>query len=223
MNTAMSSNFIVSGLFSVGMQSLFGMIRQMTYLTTIIMLEVPYANNLFFFYTQVIVLLGLDLLQGPYWYELAFTFRETSPFNENFEVFDVGDMNFLMNSGSLPLLLCLIILSAMVWYLVLQLAKCCYRSHFMRHVGIVAESNTSVIEPLALSMTEGYIEVFMPAMLSVISVFSRVDGPTASYWFETPGDCVNAVLGLTGLTIALSLPLYIHHLVLTHGADLDEP
>ena len=35
---------------------------------------------------------------------MVFTFKESSPFSENFDEFGSGDMNFFMNSGSIPLI-----------------------------------------------------------------------------------------------------------------------
>ena len=46
---------------------------------------------------------NLDMFNGPYWYEKAFTFSETRPFNQIFELFGVDSMNYMMNSASIPI------------------------------------------------------------------------------------------------------------------------
>ena len=110
MNSAASSNFLLGVLLGFSMESLFGMVRQLTYFVLIGMVAVPYPGNLLEFYKLILGLSELDLLQGPTWYEMIFTFHESSPFSENFDEFGAGDMNFFMNSGSIPLIV-LILLS----------------------------------------------------------------------------------------------------------------
>jgi hypothetical protein len=43
---------------------------------------------------------SIDVFSGEAFYEKHFTFKETSPINERFEEFGIGDKNFIMNSGS---------------------------------------------------------------------------------------------------------------------------
>jgi hypothetical protein len=42
----------------------------------------------------------MDILSGEAFYERNFIFKETSPINQKFDDFGIGDKNFVMNSGS---------------------------------------------------------------------------------------------------------------------------
>jgi hypothetical protein len=40
------------------------------------------------------------MLDGSLLYEAIFVFKETEPWNDNFDQFGIPDKNFMMNSGS---------------------------------------------------------------------------------------------------------------------------
>lgn len=120
-------------------------------------------------------MLSLDLLQGPYWYEKIFVFKLTSPFSENFQDFDMPDMNFLTNSGSVVLLICLIIVSGISMSIIFRLAKALYYFRCCRKIAMHSEEKSGFVSQIVLVFTEGYIEVSLPAMLGIVAMYSNVD------------------------------------------------
>lgn len=42
----------------------------------------------------------IDIFDGKALYETWFSFKPTEPHNENYEMMDIGDKNFIHNSGS---------------------------------------------------------------------------------------------------------------------------
>ena len=68
----MGTNILLAILMGFSMETLFGMIRQLTYFVIIGLIEVPYPGNLLEFYKLVVELSGLDLLGGPAKYEKWF-------------------------------------------------------------------------------------------------------------------------------------------------------
>jgi hypothetical protein len=68
----MGTNILLAILMGFSMETLFGMIRQLTYFVIIGLIEVPYPGNLLEFYKLVVELSGLDLLGGPDKYEKWF-------------------------------------------------------------------------------------------------------------------------------------------------------
>jgi hypothetical protein len=78
-----------------------------------------------------------DIFSGEDLYEKHFTFQETTPINERFEEFGIGDKNFIMNSGSYLIMQLLIV----VWHFVGKyLFKLCVkfaRIPFFRRVGMM--------------------------------------------------------------------------------------
>ena len=80
------------------------MIRTLITTNTVLMLNISYSASLILFLTYCIEASNLDMFNGPYWYAQVFTFAETRPFNQIFDLFGSEDMNFMMNSASLPIL-----------------------------------------------------------------------------------------------------------------------
>ena len=218
--TAIGTNILLAMLMGFGMQNLFGLIRQLAYFVLVALVAVPFPSQLSMFYKLVIELSGMDLLSGPLWYEVWFKFKESSPFNENFDYMGTGDMNFMMNAASIPLLVLLMTLSALLWYLLLRVARCCYRRHLWRTVGVRAENNAVIWEPLVLTFTEGFVDLALPAGLSVLCVFSKVDDPSVGYWFTTFDDSFNSILGLMTFSICWGLVFWLTSLVVEHGSEL---
>ena len=76
-DTALSTNLALTLVLGFASETLFGMIRQLTFFVLIGMIEVPYPGNLLAFYKIIVNLSELDLLQGPTHYEKIFDFKET--------------------------------------------------------------------------------------------------------------------------------------------------
>ena len=51
----------------------------------------------------------MDILDGQNMYGDIFDFKHTEPLNEYYELLDLGDKNFMMNSGSYFILLFIIL------------------------------------------------------------------------------------------------------------------
>ena len=50
----------------------------------------------------------MDILDGKGFYNEWFVFKDTGPLNDNFELMDIQDMNFINNSGSYFIIIFLI-------------------------------------------------------------------------------------------------------------------
>jgi amino acid transporter len=104
-------------------------------------LGVVYPAHLTLFYSYCVKLAGLDIFQGANIYEILFEFKETEPLNEVFEQYEIGDMNFFMNSGSLLLMVFFMIINYFGSSFFLKLAKRFYTFKLCRKLGIKSESN----------------------------------------------------------------------------------
>jgi len=61
---------------------------------------VPIPAPALVFFQACIVIASMDLFETEAWYEENLTFNaETDPINQNFEMFGIGDKNFVSNSG----------------------------------------------------------------------------------------------------------------------------
>mmetsp|Transcript_30184 Transcript_30184/g.46159 ORF Transcript_30184/g.46159 Transcript_30184/m.46159 type:complete len:85 (-) Transcript_30184:3443-3697(-) len=81
----------------------------------------------------------MDLFQGPKIYEKYFNFKETEPLTLTFEQFEIGDLNFFMNSGSLLIAAVLATVSGLMWKAMKQVAKACYKVRTFRRLGLTSE------------------------------------------------------------------------------------
>ena len=70
----------------------------------------------------------LDIFNGPTIYESIFEFKQTDPFNETFELFGMGDMNFMMNLASLPIWYSISVIYGIICKFILCLAKIGYKA-----------------------------------------------------------------------------------------------
>ena len=70
----------------------------------------------------------MDLLNGPVWYEMIFDFRETEPLNPFFDLFGIGDMNFMMILASLPIWYSISVIYGIICKFILCLAKIGYKA-----------------------------------------------------------------------------------------------
>ena len=81
----------------------------------------------------------MDLFSAQMWYGEIFNFKETEAFSPVFELFGMGDMNFMMLTSSIPIIFCLII----VYWLILLVLKITAKRHYKyskcRRVGMFVE------------------------------------------------------------------------------------
>ena len=71
--------------------------------------NINYPSHTIAFFQGAVVFASMDILSGESLYEQIFEFKETDPLNERFEAIDIGDKNFIMNSGSFLVLNLLIV------------------------------------------------------------------------------------------------------------------
>ena len=133
--------FVFSGLLT----QILGMIRTLMTTNTVLMLNISYSASLLVFLTYCIEASNLDMLNGPYWYAQVFTFSETRPFNQMFEMFGVEDMNYFMNSASLPILFAVLFLQWTFVRLNLWLTVKLYRFSLCRKYGVSLQKQSNLI------------------------------------------------------------------------------
>jgi len=95
-----SANFLLALIIGGSMQKLWGMLRALQTIILLALVRVPTPVHTFLFFQACILFASMDILDGAAWYEEWFIFKETSALNPNYELLGIGDMNFIMNSGS---------------------------------------------------------------------------------------------------------------------------
>ena len=102
-------------------------------------ITIVYPGHLTFFYSLIVQLAELDFLHGTTIYEAIFEFKETEAYSPTFEQYEIGDMNFFMNTGSMMVVIFLTTLNFVVWIVLYYLSKYLYKHRFCRKIGIISE------------------------------------------------------------------------------------
>jgi hypothetical protein len=99
-NVMSSGNVFVTVLLGGTMQELWGMIRAMQMIVLSILAEIQLPVHTFLFYQESLVIADMDIFMGETIIEAIMRFKETDALNDNFELYGIGDKNFMSNSGS---------------------------------------------------------------------------------------------------------------------------
>ena len=64
------------------------------------LLNIVFPSNATIFFQGAFVFANMDVLSGEQFFEDTMIFKETGPLNDKFDLFDISNKNFYMNSGS---------------------------------------------------------------------------------------------------------------------------
>ena len=207
-------NLVFTIILGATASELFAALRQFQFFTVVSMIYILYPGNLMLFYKILLIFAELDMLQGPAIYEAFFEFRETRPYTDVFENFGTGDMNFFFNSGSVLLVILLMLLYFSLMKLVLWLTKDhATTSPMMRKVAILADRQSSLWYPLLKMMYEGAIELTMPATLGMIAILSSTDAPTMWCWFDNGEDAMCSFTTIAFFAAVLTMPFFLQNIM----------
>lgn len=133
------TNLFMAIFFGGMIQQLLGLIKVLQIVLLQACITIVYPGHLTFFYSLIVQLAELDFLHGTAIYEAIFEFKETEAYSPTFEQYEIGDMNFFMNTGSMMVVIFLTTLNFVVWIILYYLSKCLYKHRFCRKIGIISE------------------------------------------------------------------------------------
>lgn len=87
------------------------------------------------FFGVAIEFAKMDILDAGNTYTTAFNLTETQPYNDRFNSFGIGSMNFLENSGSIFPIACILLVHAFSKFLLSRMLLHCARNKWCRKVG----------------------------------------------------------------------------------------
>lgn len=134
-------------------------------------------------------------------------------------------MNFFMNSGSIPIIFCLIILNFFAFYCLNLFARLCFRCTCCRKIGLEADSRATLKYGLTKLLTEGYIDLTLSSSLMVLAIYRSRSNDVAelSEWFSDFDNCLCSVTAIATFLMCLGLPWYIKYVTKKYGGRLQEP
>ena len=206
-------NLIVTVLLGATASELFSALRMFQFFSVVSMIRINFPGHLQLFYKILILFSSLDMLDGASWYEENMNMRPTRPFSEKFDLFGTGDMNFLMNSGSIMMVSGLIV----VWTLGFKLLYRCTlpyaRDPYIRRVSMYAEKQMLFLYPVFKLVSEGYIDLVLPSTLGMVAILSMMDAPDIGSWFATTDDVVNSLCTFGVFIVCLVIPFFVQWLM----------
>lgn len=129
-------NFVVSLMFGASMQQLFGMVRTIQIIIWLGLISINLPGIVLVFLQGCMLIAQFDLFDIWWALEDYIKVRATDPYNQHFEFFGIGDMNFLFNSGSFFPFILFFFLSQMMGAMAQLIARSYPRVKFCRKIGI---------------------------------------------------------------------------------------
>ena len=225
LNFFSSSNFVISLLMGGSMQQLFGMIRALQMIVLTALIRVPTPAHSFIFFAGCMLFASMDVLDGGGFYEDWFVFLETPPLNQNFELFGVGDMNFVMNSGSYFILGAGIFIFTISRFILNKIATKFAQYPFFRKVGMkfYRSSYKKEITHAQLKLfMESYFDLAMCAMLNFLSFYTNKNYTMGDY-FGTFDDILCSMITLVYFVLIFVFPVWGYKLITENMDDLEKP
>ena len=142
-----------------------------------------------------------------------FDFRATDPINTNFELLDVNDLNFLMNSGSFFIFMFLIVLQ-MIFKMVLH--RILIRFHLFKRARNFSmwmkTGRPGILGSLNKLNIEMFIDMALAMMLTMYGLTKTSRGRNEfPLYFETLTDAFCSSLAIAYALMALVLPFFMFY------------
>ena len=139
------------------------------------------------------------------------SFKETEPFNAKFEMFGIGDLNFISNSGSFFIILAAIVGYYFLRVFVSRLMVSCKEWKWARKLGVwthVDRTFSRIKFAIIKLFIESYFENMLPLVLGLVA-FTKFP---ISEFFETRDDIICTLITLLFAFLVVKVPM--------HGYDL---
>jgi hypothetical protein len=175
LNLISSGNFAISLAFGSSMQQLWGMIRALQMIVLCHLVRVPTPSIAYMFFSGCMLFAQMDVLDGKEFYTKWFSFKKTAPLNSNFELFDIRNKNFIINSGSYFIIFVGVGMFTIVKFLINKIAVRFAKYETARIIGMKVFSHSKwkdfKMAGLKLFM-ESYFDL---GMCSLLNMFAFVE------------------------------------------------
>lgn len=137
---------------------------------------------------------------------------------------DIGDKNFMMNSGSYFILFAGLVGYSVARFILNSMARCCPTSARCRRLGIYAyeESYTGNLWTAAVKLfIESFFDLTMCAMLANLSFLEIPAGTSFASLFDNRDDAISSTFSLLYTLLVLVAPLIGYFAIKRNLADLN--
>jgi hypothetical protein len=171
-NVMSSSNFFVMLLLGGSLQLVWQSIRSLQLIVLIYLLQIPFPAHTTVFFNACFEIQKIDLFQGEVIVNAIFNFAETNSFSPKFEMFGIGDMNFISNSGSFFIFLASIFVYNLSRKVVSRTMVPCRRWKWARKLGVaiyVEDFKAMTERAVTKLFIESYFDNLLPLILGLYS------------------------------------------------------
>ena len=136
------------------------------------LIRTPIPASTFIFFQGCMTFAQIDIFDGQNYYDEWFNFAETSPHSDMFEMMDIGDKNFVMNSGSYFIFGGGLVIYFVSRWVLNTMARCCAKSARMRKLGIYSYESSYIGNFWMASLKlyiESYFDLVMCSLLACLA------------------------------------------------------
>lgn len=205
---------VLSSIFiGATIQHLFGLIRIIQILLLSAVIGVVYPAHLTLFYSFLVKFSSIEVIDSTKVYEFIFEFKETEPFNFTFDQYEIEDLNFFMNTGSLMLTIFILVSSYIASSIALFFAKKCFKIRFCRKLGIKADRFNALKIPMQSLFIELYLDILLGSFLNVVGMWREPNFQGLGSYFASFDDFFCSICSIIGLFFSIIAPIYIYYTV----------
>jgi hypothetical protein len=181
----------------------------------------PAPGHTLTFMNGCMMFAAMDIFDGEGLYEKLFQFKQTGPLNDTYELADIGEKNFVMNSGSYFIFFFGIFLFKLAAICCQLVARKCAKYRWARNLGIKSYSS-AYLEELKYETVkiflESYFDLALCAALNWISFFRDAD--SFSEFLGNFDDSLCTSLTLIHIVLLLIAPFYGFYMIIKHKKEL---
>jgi hypothetical protein len=197
------------------------MIRAMQLIVYMGLVTYPAPGHTIVFMNGCMMFAAMDIFDGSGLYEKLFQFKQTSPLNDNYELAQIGDKNFIMNSGSYFIFFFGIFVLKLAIISFQHVARKCAKYSWARKLGIKSYSSSYYKElkyETVKIFLESYFDLALCAALNWVSFFRDAD--SFSEFLDTFDDSLCTFMTLIHIFLLLIAPFYGFYMIKKHKKEL---
>lgn len=206
-NAMISSSFFAAIFLQATIEQLYGAIRAIQLIMTCSILNIKYPGIVQVYYASLVTIGGMDILGGEQISSDYLTLRREDPFSDTIERFGYDNTNYLMISGSIPLLIVIFLtydFFAMFFHLY---AIKNYKRSFWRKTGTSLDKRRRSYSNIMTLFIEGYIDIVMSCLMGISGFVRSEDFYTPSVLFENFDESLNTIFTVVSCVIVAIIPI----------------
>ena len=167
----------------------------------------------------------MDVLSGEEIYKKIFKFWPTEPLSAKFEELDYGDLNYVMNSGSILIMLMLVLLEPIGRFIINKISLWLSRFRIARRTGVYfyqADTKNHLRRALLRLAMECYFELAMCTFLNLEAFKVCSTWQEFKVYVSTPDDILSSALTLVTLVIVVLFPIGVYYKITTKFDQLGQ-